>query len=94
MYAEGKAVLAGNDPAQGTLPGIGNATVVQAPSSLDSSGWLGSGSCFVDKSVTMMGQTVVLPFSRACDALLVLRYALMAAAALVSFKIISKAVLS
>lgn len=90
----GAAMAAGNDPSKALFPLVGNATIVQAPSSLDNSGWLGGGSCFADKSVVVLGKTIVLPFSKGCDALLVLRYALMVAAALVSFKILSGAILT
>jgi hypothetical protein len=94
LYSLGVSGAAGNDPMKGIFPSVGNATVVQAPSSLDDSGWLGGGSCFADKSFVVMGKTIVMPFSKTCDSLLVLRYALMVVAALVSFKIISGAVLS
>jgi hypothetical protein len=93
-HALGSAMMAGNDPLKSTFPTVASATVVQAPSALDNSGWLGGGSCFADKTVVVMGKSIVLPFSKSCDALIGLRLALMVVAGLVSFKIISGAVLS
>lgn len=84
----------GVDPLSSTFPKISNATLVQAPSSLDQASWIGAGSCFKDKTFVIAGHSVVIPFSKTCDYLLALRYALMAVAALVSFKIISRAVLT
>jgi hypothetical protein len=94
LNALGTTLTSGADPLANTLPKPSNSTTVQAPSSLDNSGWLGGGSCFADKSFTVLGKTIVMPFSKTCNSLLVLRYALMVVAALVSFKIISGAVLT
>lgn len=90
----GEAAAAGNDPMKADFPSADKASVVSVASSLDASGFLGGGSCFPDKSITVMGKSFVLSFSAACDALLVFRYALMVIAALVSFRIVSGAVLS
>lgn len=94
LNALGKAVAAGNDPLGSTLPKPGNATNIAVPTSLSTTGWLGGGQCFADKSFTLLGKTVALPFSKACDALVVLRYALMVMASLVSFKILRSSFLS
>jgi hypothetical protein len=75
-----------------TLPTPQNGDTVNM-GSLDASGWLGGGACFTDKSFTVQGHTVSIPFSRACDYLVALRYALMVAAMIVSFKILSGAIL-
>lgn len=94
LNALGKAVAGGNDPLASSLPSPGKATAISVPASLTTSGWLGGGQCFPDKSVTVMGKTIALPFGKACDGLLTLRYALMVAASLVSFKILRGAFLS
>lgn len=93
LTALGAQLLAGTDPLKSTFPTVSGATVVQA-GSIDASGWLGGGSCFADKTVSVHGMSITLPFSKSCDILLALRYALMVAAALVSFKIVSGAILT
>lgn len=90
----GNQVISGTDPLKSTFPTVSGATVVQAPSTLDTAGWLGGRACFTDKVVTFRGQSITLPFSKSCDILLTLRYALMVAAALVSFRILSGAILT
>lgn len=93
-HALGAAVMAGNDPLGASLPKPGNAVTIGVPTSLTTTGWLGGGSCFADKSVSVMGKTVTLPFSKACEYLVVFRYALMVMASLVSFKILRGSFLS
>ncbi|MHA4871601.1 virulence factor TspB C-terminal domain-related protein [Duganella sp. PWIR1] len=88
----GKGVLDGNDPDADKLPTPGNGDRISMPS-LDASGWLGGGDCFADKSISVMGKQIVIPFSRACSALIVFRYAIMIVAALSSFKMVSGAIL-
>lgn len=91
LHALGQSAIAGTD--KDGLPTIENASVFNVPGSLDQSGFIGAGSCFADKTITVQGHTVTIPFSQACDILLVLRYAIMVVAALVSFRILSGAVL-
>lgn len=88
----GKGVLGGNDPDGDKLPHPGNGTKISIPA-LDQSGWLGGGECFADKTVYMQGREIVIPFSKACSALIVLRYAIMIVAALASFKMLSGAII-
>jgi len=94
LNALGKSVVAGNDPLASSLPSPSKATAIAVPNTLTTSGWLGGGQCFADKSFTLMGKVVSVPFSKACEALVVLRYALMVVASLVSFKILRGAFLS
>lgn len=94
LNALGKAAASGSDPLASSLPFPGNATNISVPTSLTTSGWLGGGQCFADKSFTVMGKTIALPFGKACDGLVVLRYALMVMASLVSFKILRASFLS
>jgi hypothetical protein len=92
LHALGQAAANGNDPEKGTLPAPGNGQTVDV-SALNADGWLGGGAPPEDVSVEFMGQSIVIPFSKAASALVILRYALMVAAALVSFRILSGAVL-
>lgn len=92
-YTLGQGLLNGNDPMSADLPKASNAQSVAVPT-LDSAGWLGGGSCFPDKSVTVMGKVITVPFSQACGVLVALRYALMVAAGLVAFRILRGAFLS
>jgi hypothetical protein len=92
-YALGAAVLSGNDPAASTLPSVKNASTVVMPTSLDQSGWLGGGSFFPDKTITVQGKTITIEFSKYGQYLLAFRYALMVVASLVSFKIVSGSVI-
>lgn len=91
LFTLGSAAAAGNDPT--TLPGPANSTPVAMPASLDGSGWLGGGAPFPDKSFTVQGHTITIPFSEAVSYLVVLRYALMIVALLVSFRILSGAII-
>lgn len=97
QYSLGSSVLAGNDPAKSLLPSVGNATVVDlnvgGTGGLSADGWLGAGAAFDDVSFTVMGQTIVIPFAKWSAYLVGLRYALMVAASLVSFRILSGAIL-
>ena len=93
-YSLGSSVLAGSDPAGSTLPSPSKATAVTMPGTLDQTGWLGAGQCFADKVVSVQGRTFVLPYSKACDYLIVLRLGLMVVASLVSFRIVRDAVLT
>lgn len=89
----GSAASGGNDPSKGTFPSAANATVVQA-GSLSADGWLGGGACFADKTFVVQGRSFVVPLSKTCDYLLALRYGLMALAGLVSFRMLSGAILT
>jgi len=88
----GNQTIAGNDPKKGDLPTKDNAAQISMQS-LDQSGFLGGGSCFQDKTFTVQGITVTMPFSKVCPYLEWLRYVVMVIAALVSLKIVSKPVL-
>jgi hypothetical protein len=92
QFTLGNAAANGNDPEKGSLPAPGNGTTVDV-SALSADGWLGGGAPIDDVSVEFQGQSIVIPFSKAASALIVLRYALMVAASLISFRILSGAVL-
>jgi hypothetical protein len=88
----GKDVIDGNDPDADKLPKPGNGAEVSM-ASFDQSGWLGGGSCFEDKTFSVLGSDFVIPLSRLCPFLIALRYAIMIIASLASFKIVSGAVI-
>jgi len=48
------------------------------------------GRCFEDKTFSFQGHAIVLPFSQACPYLEWLRYAVLAAAYLISLRIVNK----
>lgn len=93
VLALGRDAGSGNDPEKGDFPSPQNAKIFDVPSTLDSSGWLGGGQCFTDKVVQVMGRSISLPFSKVCDILIALRYALMIVAGLISYRTVSNAVL-
>lgn len=88
----GEQLLAGNDPDKDKLPSIANGEKVDLPT-FDKSGWLGGGQCFADKVVSVMGSNITIPFSQTCQYLVILRYALMVVALLISFKVLSGAII-
>lgn len=91
--ALGSAVLAGNDPSASSLPAIGNAAKVSMPTSLDTAGFAGGGSPFSDFSFSFRGQTFTIPFAKWSGYLEAFRYVMMVIASLVSFRMLSGAIL-
>ncbi|HJW54708.1 MAG TPA: virulence factor TspB C-terminal domain-related protein [Burkholderiaceae bacterium] len=87
----GKSIMAGSDPK--SLPSVANASSVDLSSTLDSSGFLGGGSCFSDRSFSYGGMSLTIPFSRVCEYLLPLRVAIMLMALLASFRLLSQSIL-
>lgn len=83
----GQAVLDGHDPAAATLPSPSKATEVGVPA-LDTAGWLGTGTGFKDKAFAVQGHTVVMPFAKLNDYVVVFRYVLQVIAGLVSARIL------
>lgn len=86
-------MASGSDPLAATLPSTTNGTTVNGSSSLDSSGFLGGGACFPDKSFPIGGRTVVIPFSNVCPYLVWFRAAVMLLALMSSFAILQGAIL-
>lgn len=91
----GIAILANNDPMKSQFPSIDNASVVDLSNigNLDSSGFLGGGSCFADKSFNISGIAVRIPISVVCDYLIPLRLAIMLLALMASYKMVAGTVL-
>lgn len=89
----GNQLTTGADPLSSTLPTKENGETVNFEASFDQSGFLGGGACLADKSFSVMGKTIPLPFSQVCPYLLPLRYALMIAAMMIAFKMVSGSVL-
>ena len=92
MHSLGAAAIAGTDPMQAKLPTPANGSVVDV-GGLSADGWLGAGAAFSDVSFSLLGQTVVIPLAKISGYLVGLRYALMVVASLVSFRILSGAIL-
>ena len=88
----GEQILNGNDPQAGTLPTRANAEQIPL-ASLDQAGFLGGGSCFKDKQISVMGKAVTIPFSAACEYLVAFRYVIMVIALLVSFRLLGGVIL-
>ena len=88
----GQQIMNGQDPLGDKLPTPGNAPEVDLPT-LSADGWMGGGSCFQDKSVSVHGMALTIPFSSVCPYLLPIRAAVMLIAALASFRMLSGTVL-
>lgn len=84
----------GNDPLRATLPTKANGTTINISNGngLDQSGFASS-SCFADKSYSYAGQNLVIPFSNICPYLIPLRVAVMVAALMASYFMLSGAIL-
>lgn len=92
LAAKGQAAIDGTDTS--TLPTPGKAAVVDLGGLGNAEqGWLGAGSAFNDVTFTVQGHSITVPLSKATGFLVGLRYALMVAALLVSFRILSGAIL-
>jgi len=92
LHQLGQAAATGNDPGKGTLPTPGNGEVIQV-SALKADGWLGGGSPLKDATFSIQGKSITIPFSKASEYLLALRYALMVVASLISFRMLSGVIL-
>jgi hypothetical protein len=84
----GDQIMTGADPQASTLPTKANGSTL-AMGSIDQSGFLGGGACFSDKTISFRGQSITIPFSSACQYLIVFRYVIMIIAALVCFRMLS-----
>jgi hypothetical protein len=91
LHQLGQAAATGNDPNSG-LPTPGNGEVIQV-GQLKAEGWLGGGSPLKDTTFTVQGKSITIPFSKASEYLLALRYALMVVASLISFRMLSGVIL-
>ncbi|HTD06238.1 hypothetical protein [Undibacterium sp.] len=90
----GRQLLAGEDPMKNSYPSIDNAqTVDLSQNRLDSNGWGMGGSCFIDKTFSVMGFSIIIPFSQTCPYLIALRYAIMLLASIASYRTVSGSIL-
>jgi hypothetical protein len=88
------SILGGNDPDSANLPSLDKAQVVELGNAPEQPGaWL-SASCFADQSFDLLGQSLVIRFSKLCDGLIAFRGLIMLLAGLASFKMVSRSVLS
>lgn len=88
----GKQMMAGQDPLAATLPTKANGQTVDVNKALDQTGFLGA-SCWADKSYGYGGKTLVIPFSTVCPYLIPLRVAVMFAALMAAYFMLSGAIL-
>jgi hypothetical protein len=93
LFSKGTAVSSGADPDAATLPDPSKAATVAVPTSLDTSGFLSGGSPFDDVSFTVQGKSITVPLNKWSSYLLAFRYVMMVIASLVSFRMLSGAVL-
>lgn len=63
----GEQLQAGADPLAATLPTSANASIVNVPSSLITTGWLG-GSCPPDRVIPFGSNSLTIPLSQLCNA--------------------------
>lgn len=84
--------LGGNDPLKSTLPTKENASQIGFQT-LNSNAFLGGGACWSDVTISVMGQSIVVPLSKPCQYIEFLRYVMMTIAALISLKILRGPVL-
>lgn len=90
----GDAIANGNDPMSGQIAGMLKGTSVDMSSqSLDQGGFLGGGTCFPDRTMTVFGRTVRLSFSAVCNNIQPLRYAFLAIGFILAYLIVSKSIL-
>jgi hypothetical protein len=68
----------------------GNDSVSIGPSTFDTSDALGGGSCIGDKTITVAGQSVVIPFSNVCEYLALLGNVLLAVSFLLAARIVTR----
>jgi hypothetical protein len=93
LFAKGDSLVKGIDPDAASLPSIPNAAKVPMPTSLDTGGFGGSGGPFDDVSFSVQGRTFTIPFNKWSSYLIALRYVMMIIASLVSFRMLSGAIL-
>jgi hypothetical protein len=89
----GQNMMNGNDSMKDQFPTPANGHVVNMPSTLNQSGFLGGGACFSDFHFTVSGQSFSIPFSLLCQYLIALRGLVMLLATLTSWRLISKSIL-
>lgn len=91
----GRLIAEDNDPLKANLPSPNNPQNIDfSQLNLSADGWGFGGACIQDKSISVMGKTVTIPFSSICDFLLALRAGIMLLAGLLSFKIVSGVILT
>jgi len=93
IFTKGSAVVNGTDPDASSLPSMGNAASVAVPTSLDTAGFAGGGAAFSDVTFTIQGKSITIPLNKWSSYLEAFRYVMMVIASLVSFRLLSGAIL-
>lgn len=92
--ALGDSILAGGDPMGSAIEAnMAGTTVDLSNPNLDSSGFLGGGSCFPPMSFSVAGRPVSVSFAMVCENILPLRYAVMVLCSIVGYLIVARSVL-
>jgi hypothetical protein len=90
----GELILSRADPAQGDIDAALKGTEVDmSQSKIDDSSFVAA-QCMGDKSFVYSGRTITIPISRFCGMIEPLKYAIVAAAWIIAYTIVSKSVLS
>lgn len=90
----GTQIRAGNDPKQGDIDkAIAGTDVDLSDQQIDSSGFLGGGSCFANRSLSFAGRAVPIDFSVLCGGITPLRYAVLFCASIAAFLLVSKSII-
>lgn len=90
----GKSILSGADPKQGEIANALKGTTVDLSSqSLDQSGFVGSGACFPNRNISVLGKTIEVSFTSVCNNLAPLRFGVIAVSLLAAYLLVSKSVL-
>jgi hypothetical protein len=91
----GNMLLSGHDPVLAPDPNSPNVVDLSSTtSSLLATAWLGGGACFPDQSFSLVGKPFVIPWTKTCDGLAGLRVALMFAAYLGAYRLLSRVILT
>jgi hypothetical protein len=92
--ALGDAILGGTDPQKTAIEDLVKGTQVDMSKPvLDQSGFIGGGACLANRTVTVLGQSVEVNFTRVCQDIQPIRAAVMALAFFAAYLIVSRSVL-
>jgi len=90
----GNQIIAGNDPMQSDInKAIAGTEVDVSSQQLDSSGFLGGGSCFGDRQFVVAGHAIPVSFAPLCNNITPLRYAILICASIAALMLVSKSII-
>ncbi|UUZ47102.1 hypothetical protein LP420_26820 [Massilia sp. B-10] len=92
--ALGDAVASGNDPMKGEIEQMLKGSEIDVSgTALDSSGFLGGGSCLAPMSFSVRGQSVVFSFDAVCAHIVPLRVLVMSICTLFGYLVVARSVI-